>query len=75
MTESITTVLQKINLKTNFISTGREANSTELSKHFWEIKRKSIEKTIMHWSVEDHAKPYQNESKRCNLRLTEKYYI
>ena len=44
-----------------------EENSTELSKYLWEIKRKSIEKTITHWSVEDHAKPYQNGSKRCNL--------
>ena len=28
-----------------------KANSTELSKHFWEMKRKGIEKPIMHWSV------------------------
>ena len=52
-----------------------KANSTELSKHFWEMKRKDIEKPIIHWSVIDHAKPYQNGSKRCNLCLTEKYYI
>ena len=52
-----------------------KANSTELSKHFWEMKRKSIEKPIMHWSVIDQAKPYQNGFKRCNLCLTEKYHI
>ena len=52
-----------------------KSNSTELSKHFWEMKRKSIKKQIMHWSVIDNAKPYQNGSKRCNLRLTEKYHI
>ena len=52
-----------------------KANSTELSKHFWKMKRKSIKKPIMHWSVIDHAKPYQNGSKRCNLCLTEKYHI
>ena len=52
-----------------------KANSTELSKHFWEMKRKGIKKPIMHWSVIDHAKPYQNRSKRCNLCLTEKYHI
>ena len=52
-----------------------KANSTELSKHFWEMKRKGIEKPIMHWSVIDHAKPYKNGSKRCNLYLTEKYHI
>ena len=33
-----------------------KANSTELSKHFWEMKRKGIKKPIMHWSVIDHAK-------------------
>ena len=42
-----------------------KANSTELSKHFWEMKRKGIEKPVMHCSVIDHAKPYHNESKRC----------
>ena len=45
--------------------------SIELSKHFWEMKRKGIEKPIMHWSAIDYAKPYQNGSKRCNLCLTE----
>ena len=52
-----------------------KANSTELSKHFWEIKRKGIKKPIMHWSVIDHTKPYQNGSKRRNLCLTEKFHI
>ena len=52
-----------------------KANSTELSKHLWEMKRKGIKKPIMHQSVIDHAKPYQNGSKRCNLCLTEKYHI
>ena len=39
------------------------------------MKRKSIEKPIVHCSVIDHAKPYQNGSKRCNLCLTEKYHF
>ena len=39
------------------------------------MKRKRIEKPIMHALIIDHAKPYQNESKRCNLCLTEKYHI
>ena len=39
------------------------------------MKRKGIKKPIMHWSVIDHAKPYENGSKRCNLCLTEKYHI
>ena len=53
---------------------GKE-NYTELSKHIWEMKRKDIEKPIMHWSVTDHAKPYQSGSKRCNICLTKKYHI
>ena len=39
------------------------------------MKRKGIKKPIIHWSVNDHAKPYQNGSKMCNLFLTEKYHI
>ena len=52
-----------------------KASSTELWKHFWEMKWKGITKPNMHWSVIDHAYPYQNGSKRYNLCLTEKYYI
>ena len=52
-----------------------KTNPTELSKHFRDMKRKDIEKSIMHLSVIDHAKPYQNMSKRCNLCLTKKYHI
>ena len=29
----------------------------------------------MPWSVIDHAKPYKNGSKRCNLCLSEKDHI
>ena len=81
MMESITTVLQKIHSKTNYISVTipfkfeSKANSTELSKHFWKIKRNGIEKPIMLWSVIDHSKPYQNESKRYKLCLREKCHI
>ena len=78
MTESIITVLPRTHLKTVFTNSfnyGSKAHSTELSKNFWELKRKDIYKSIKHWSVTDHAKPYMNESKRCNLSLTEKYHI
>ena len=73
--------LQKIHSMTKFISiafplsTLSKTNSKELFKHFWEMKWKGIEKPIIHWSVIDHAKVYQNRSKRCNLYLTEKYHI
>ena len=39
------------------------------------MKRKAIKKLAMHWLVIDHAKTYQNGSKRCNFCLTEKYHI
>ena len=39
------------------------------------MRRKGIEKPIMHWSDIDHAKTYKNGSERCNLCLTEKYHI
>ena len=39
------------------------------------MKRKSIEKLIMHWSGIDRAKPHQSRSRRCNLWLTEKYHF
>ena len=58
----------------NFFKYESKGNSTELSKHFSEMKRKGIKKSIMHWSTIDHAKPYQNGSKRCHLCLTEKYH-
>ena len=50
-------------------------NFTELSKYFWEMKRKGIKKPIMYWSVIDHAKQYQNGSKRYNSCLTEQCHI
>ena len=52
-----------------------KVNSTELTKHFWEMKRKGIKKPTMHWSFIDHATPYKNGSKSCSLCLTEKYHI
>ena len=39
------------------------------------MRRKSIEKPMMHWTVTDNAKPYQNGSRRCKLCLTEKCHI
>ena len=40
-----------------------KANSTSI-KHFCEMKRKGIEKLIMHWSVIDHTKANENRSTR-----------
>ena len=52
-----------------------KTNSTELSEHFREMKRKGIENPITHWLVTDYAKSYANGSKSCKLCLTKKYHI
>ena len=52
-----------------------KANSTELSKHVWNLKRQGVTSPIIHWSVIDHATPYVNGSKKCHLCLTEKFHI
>ena len=49
-------------------------NSTELSKHIWEFQRQEIAPKLS-WEVIDHARPYANGSKKCDLCLTEKYHI
>ena len=52
-----------------------KANSTELSKYVWSLKNNGIADPILSWKIIDHAKPYKNGSKKCNLCLTEKYHI
>lgn len=49
-------------------------HQTELSKHIWELKDKSIEYSI-NWKILAHAQPYNNKTKRCNLCTLEKYFI
>ena len=51
-----------------------KANSTELSKHVWKLQNKNVN-PILSWKVIDHARPYSNGGKLCNLCLTEKYHI
>ena len=53
------------------------ANSTELRiiKTFLGNEKKRQKNPFMHWSVIDHAKPYKNVSKCCNLCVTEKHHI
>ena len=50
-------------------------NSTELSKHIWNLKDNKIENVEIKWSILDRAPAFKNGSKRCNLCLTEKYHI
>ena len=51
-----------------------KANSTELSKYIWSLQRDNIT-PILSWEIIDHARPYVNGSKSCNLCLTEKFHI
>lgn len=52
----------------------RYRNSTELSKHLWQLKEKGQDSTIT-WAIKDTARPYNSATKTCNLCLTEKYWI
>ena len=52
----------------------RHENSTELSKHVWNLKRSNTPYTIR-WKIARRAHPYSSESKRCDLCLTEKLLI
>ena len=48
--------------------------STELSNHIWDLQLTDISPKL-NWEIIDHARPYINGSKQCNLCLTEKYHI
>ena len=52
-----------------------KVNSTELSKHIWDLKDKQIENVKIQWSILDRAPAFRNGSKRCDLCLTEKFHI
>ena len=61
------------NHKTSFNNESKK-NTTELSKHIWELKEGNKEFTIK-WSIIAKAAPYNPATKRCNLCLAEKYFI
>ena len=50
------------------------SNSAELSKHIWTLKDNNTNFTI-NWSILATAPAYSNKSKRCQLCLTEKFYL
>ena len=52
----------------------RSRNSTELSKHIWNLKDNSIDYSIS-WRILSSTKAYNSASKRCNLCLKEKLLI
>ena len=49
-------------------------NSTELSKHIWSLKENNTNYNIK-WTILSKAKAYSNIGKKCNLCITEKFYI
>ena len=52
------------------------ANSTELSRHVWKLKNSGKDQnTNIKSSIITKAALYNNDSKACNLRLTEKLFI
>ena len=54
-----------------------KTNSSELSKHVWEQRGKgiSMDNLKFTWFMLDRATAHVNGSYRCNLCLTEKFYI
>ena len=50
-------------------------NHTQLSNHFWDLKRSGVNKPILSWKVIDRAPSYKNGTKNCDLCLTEKLHI
>ena len=49
-------------------------HATELSKHIWSLKDSKTEFAIT-WKVLARARPYSNVAKRCNLCITENFFI
>ena len=52
-------------------------NSSELSKHVWEVRKKGIltDNLKFTWSLLERVTAHINGSDRCNLCLTEKFNI
>ena len=49
-------------------------NATELSKHIWSLKDTKTNFAVT-WEIMARTKPYSNTTKRCNLCITEKFFI
>ena len=61
------------NHKTSFTHIDKQ-HQTELSKHIWQLKSNNIDHSIK-WRIMRKTTPYSNRSKKCNLCLSDKYYI
>jgi hypothetical protein len=64
----------RFNGHTSSFKNEKYKNATELSKHIWELKSRSISYNI-HWTIIRKAAAYKPSAKRCQLCITEKYYI
>ena len=49
-------------------------NATELSKYIWSLKDAKTEFAVT-WKIMARARPYSNVTKKCNLCITEKFFI
>ena len=58
------TIKDRIYKHRNSFKYESKANSTELSKYVWDLKKKGILNPIVKWSIIDHATPYINGSKK-----------
>ena len=61
------------NHKTSF-NNEKKKNDTELSKYVWQLKDRK-QKYDITWKIVARAKAYSNQTKRCNLCITEKHVI
>ncbi len=58
----------------NSFKNGKQRNATTLSQYIWKLNDNNV-KYCIKWKVIAQAKSYSTRSKRCNLCLTEKYFI
>merc|ERR1712105_189355 len=52
----------------------KHRHDTELSRYIWQLKKKKKRYSIK-WSIVTKARAYSNETKKCDLCLTEKLQI
>jgi hypothetical protein len=64
----------RFNGHTSSFRNEKQKNATTLSQYIWKLIDISVPYTLK-WKVIAHSKPYSTSSKRCNLCLTEKYFI
>ena len=51
-----------------------QRNATALSQYVWSLSDNNVDYNIK-WKILARSKPYSTTNKRCNLCLTEKYFI